>query len=185
MSPRTVRARRLGLDAHSEALVLLHRDSAICRSEGFSAHTRLLLCAGDRQIVATMLSVTSDLVAIDEAALSEAAWTRLGLSEGDAIAIEHLDPVESLSLLRSRIFGHPLNENSFRTIMRDIVAGRYSDLHIASFLTACATAPLDDKEILSLTRAMVDVGERLSWSPASPCPRRRRAPSHRPLAPPT
>ncbi|HEY8948725.1 MAG TPA: thymidine phosphorylase family protein [Rhizomicrobium sp.] len=164
MSPRTVKARRLGLDAHSEALVLLHRDSAICRSEGFSAHTRLLLCAGGRKVVATMLSVTSNLVAIDEVALSEAAWTRLNLSEGDAIAIEHLDPVESFSLLRSRIFGHTLNENSFRAIMRDIVAGRYSDIHIASFLTACAAAPLDDKEILSLTRAMVDAGERLSWS---------------------
>ena len=163
-APRTVKARRLGLDAHSEALVLLHRDSAICRSEGYSAHTRLLLCAGSRKVVATMLSVTSDLVAIDEAALSEAAWTRLNLSEGDAIAIEHLDPVESLSLLRGRIFGHTLNENSFRAIMRDIVAGRYSNIHIASFLTACAAAPLDDNEILSLTRAMVDAGERLSWS---------------------
>ena len=162
-APRSVKARRLGLDAHSEALVLLHRDSAICRSEGFSAHTRLLLCAGDRSIVATLLSVTSDLVGVHEAALSEAAWTRLNLSEGDSITIEHLDPVESLSLLRSRIFGNALNENSFRAIMRDVVAGRYSDIHISSFLTACAALPLDDGEILSLTRAMVDAGERLSW----------------------
>lgn len=163
-SSHIVKARRLGLDAHSEALILLHRDSAICRSEGFSAHTRLLLCAGGHKLVATMLSVTSDLVAPGEAALSEEAWTRLGLSEGDTIAIEHLDPVESLSLLRSRIFGHELDENSFHKIIRDIVAGRYSNIHISSFLTACATAPLNEMEILSLTRAMVDAGERLSWS---------------------
>lgn len=162
--PHTVKARRLGLDAQSEALVLLHRDSAICRSEGFSAHTRLLLRAKSRNVVATMLAVTSDLVAVDEAALSEAAWSRLGLSEGDAILIEHLDPVESLSILRSRIFGHELNENSFRAIMRDIVAGRYSNIHISSFITACAAAPLNEAEILSLTRAMVDAGERLFWS---------------------
>ncbi|MBS0274009.1 MAG: thymidine phosphorylase family protein [Proteobacteria bacterium] len=161
--PRTVKARRLGLDAQSEAIVLLHRDSAICRSEGFSAHTRVQLRARGRIVVATLLSVISDLIAIDEAALSEAAWTRLALSEGDTIMIEHLDPVDSLSVLRSRIFGHVLNENGFRAIIGDIVAGRYSSIHIASFLTACAAPPLDEAEIFSLTRAMVDAGERLFW----------------------
>ena len=164
ISRPSMKARRLGLDAQSEALVLLRHDSVVFRSEGFSAHTRLLLCSGERRIVATMLSVTSDLVAVDEAALSEAAWLQLGLRDGDTILIEHLDPVESLSLLRSRIFGHELSENSFRAIMHDIVAGRYSSIHVSSFLTACASAPLNEREILALTRAMVDAGERLSWS---------------------
>lgn len=161
-----IKARRIGLDTHSEAIVLLRSDSAVCRSEGFSAHTRILLHARGRKVVATLFPVTSNIVGCDEAVLSESAWSRLGLQDGDTIGIEHLDPVESLSLLRSRIFGHELSENSFRAIVRDTVDGRYSNIHIASFLTACAAAPLSEKEILGLTRAMVDAGERLSWPQA-------------------
>jgi thymidine phosphorylase len=160
---RGIKARRIGLDTQSEAIVLLRSDSAVCRSEGFSAQTRILLRARGRKVVATLFPVTSDVVACDEAGLSDSAWLRLGLQDGDTISIEHLEPVESLSLLRSRVFGHELSENSFRAIIRDIVDGLYSNIHIASFLTACAAAPLSEKEILGLTRAMVDAGERLSW----------------------
>jgi thymidine phosphorylase len=161
-----IKARRIGLDTHSEAIVLLNSGAPVCRSEGFSAQARILLRAHGHKIVATLFPVTSDFIGGDEAVLSDSAWSRLGLKDGDTISIEHLDPVESLSLLRSRVFGHALGENGFRAIIRDIVDGRYSNIHIASFLTACAAAPLSEKEILALTRAMVDSGERLSWPEA-------------------
>jgi hypothetical protein len=38
-----------------------------------------------------------------------------------------------------------------------------ADIHIAAFLTACAGNRLDVSEMIGLTRAMVGVGERLSW----------------------
>ena len=158
-----IKARRVGLDTHSEAIVLLHSGSDVCRSEGFSPHMRIVLRARGHKVVATLFPVTSNVVGRDEAVLSDSAWSRLALQDGDTISIEHLDPVESLSLLRSRIYGHELSENSLRAIIRDIVDGRYSNIHIASFLTACAAAPLNEKEILGLTRAMVDAGDRLSW----------------------
>jgi thymidine phosphorylase len=49
-------------------------------------------------------------------------------------------------------------------IVDDIVAGRYADVHLASFVTACAGDRLDLDEITSLTRAMIDTGTRLEWS---------------------
>ena len=42
-----LRARRLGIDTHYEAVVFMHKDCHVCRSEGFDAHTRVLLRAGD------------------------------------------------------------------------------------------------------------------------------------------
>src|SRR6185312_13107500 len=73
------------------------------------------------------------------------------------------EPLDSLSLVRSRIYGNRLDDRALRAIIGDIVGGEYSDIHISSFLTACATKPLDRGEILGLTRAMVDAGEQLSW----------------------
>lgn len=158
-----LRARRLGVDTQFEAVVFLHKSSPVCRSEGFVAHRRVLLRAGSRHIIATLYQVNGDLLALDEAALSDSAWERLGLKDGDTLFVSHHDPIDSLGLVRSRIYGQTLPDAAMRAIIADVVDGKYSDIHIASFITACATKPLDASEVLSLTRAMVDVGERLDW----------------------
>lgn len=159
----TAIVRRLGLDTQYEAVVFMHKECQVCRSEGFSAHARVLLKNGRHQIIATLYQVTGTLIECDEAALSEAAWQRLGVREGDRITVTHPPPLDSLSHVRSRVYGHELGEPSFHAIIADIVAGQYSDIHIASFLTACAAKPLAPPEILALTHAMVEAGERLTW----------------------
>ena len=163
MPSNSVRARRLGLDTQYEAVVFMHKECQVCRSEGFSAHARILLCNGTRQVIATLYQATGDLIAHGEAALSESAWSRLGLTDGDRITVSHPAPLDSLSHVRSRIYGHDLSEPSLHTIIKDIVDGKYSDIHLASFLTACAARALDHNEILALTHAMVEAGERLRW----------------------
>ena len=158
-----LRARRFGIDTHSEAVVFMHKRCPVCRSEGFSALNRVLLASNGRHVIATLYQIDSDIIALDEAALSDSAWERLALKEGDAISVTHHEPLDSLGLVRSRIYGKTLNPPAFRAIMDDIVAGKYSDIHIASFIAACATKPLGREEVLALTQAMVDVGERLLW----------------------
>jgi thymidine phosphorylase len=155
----SVRARRLGIDTQYEAIVFMHKDCPVCRSEGFTAHTRVLLCAGERQVIATLYQVTSDLISHEEAALSESAWSRLDLQDGARIIVTHPAPLDSLSAIRSRIYGHDLKEASLRAIVRDVVEGKYSDIHLASFITACSARPLDRAEVLALTKAMVVVDD--------------------------
>ncbi|PWB60183.1 MAG: thymidine phosphorylase [Bradyrhizobiaceae bacterium] len=163
---RHLRARRLGLDTHHEAVVLMHKDCPVCRSEGFSALSRVELGVGDRRVVATLHQVTGDWLAGDEAGLSESAWRRLGLTDGETLTVVHADPVGSLAHVRSRVYGNRLSEAALREIIGDIVKGQYTDVHLASFLTASATKPLDHDEVVALTRAMVEVGDRLRWKPA-------------------
>jgi thymidine phosphorylase len=158
-----VRARRLGLDTQFEAVVFMHKDCHVCRSEGFAAHARVLLRHGEREVIATLYQIFGDLIGPDEAALSESAWKRLGLTDGDGITVTHPAPLDSLSHVRSRIYGHDTGEAAFHAIIEDVVAGRYSDIHLSSFITACATRPLNGAETLALTHAMVEAGERLSW----------------------
>jgi thymidine phosphorylase len=49
---------------------------------------------------------------------------------------------------------------------RTIAAGRYSDLHIAAFSSACAGSRLALEETIDLTRVMVNAGERITWGRA-------------------
>jgi len=48
--------------------------------------------------------------------------------------------------------------------VRDVVAGRYSEIHLSAFLTATAAWPLDGDETSHLTQAMIEAGDRLSWN---------------------
>lgn len=160
---RDLYPRRLGLDTYSEPVVFLRKDSPVSRSEGFSAHNRVLLLVGQRQVIATLYQAQDGLLATDEAGLSEAAWRQLGVQEGDRVRIHHAPPVASLSLMRSRIYGHELDDAMLQDIIGDIVKGRYSAIEISAFITTCATRPLSRREVCALTRAMVATGERLHW----------------------
>ncbi|NNM77771.1 thymidine phosphorylase family protein [Sphingomonas sp. ID1715] len=160
---RRLKARRLGIESQHEALVLMHRDCPVCRSEGFSARSRVELRAGDRSALATLYQVTSDIVAPNEAGLSEAAWRSLGISEGAMIAVHHPQPLSSLGAVRSKLYGHCLSLDQLRTIIGDVVEERYSDVELATFISAFAAQPFSVHEATALTRAMLEAGEQLAW----------------------
>ena len=50
----TLRLKRLGIDTHQEAVIYMRRDCHVCRAEGFSAHARVRVSAGDTSIIATL-----------------------------------------------------------------------------------------------------------------------------------
>lgn len=162
----TMRARRLGIDTSQEAVVYMRHDCAVCRAEGFTSHARVRVANGHAEIVATLNQVASNMLAHGEAGLSESAWQRLGVQEGGEVAVSHPPPLESLSRVRTKVYGHRLSEANFREIVGDIVHGRYSDIHLASFITACSASGLDRGEMVGLTRAMIDAGQRLDWGKA-------------------
>ena len=156
--------KRLGIDTHQEAVIYMRRDCHVCRAEGFSAHARIRVTAGETSIIATLNHITGNLLAPGEASLSESAWARLGASEGGDIAISHPRPLDSLSRVRAKVYGRALTDVELAEIMDDIAAGRYSDIQLSSFITACSARGLDRDEIIGLTRAMIAAGERLDWA---------------------
>ena len=159
-------ARQLGIDTGQEPVVYLHRDSQVVHSEGFAQETRVLVTSGARAILATLNVVTGPLLGVEDVGLSEAAWQRLGTREGDGVEVAHAPPLESLGLVRAKIYGHRLDAAGLDTIVRDIAELRYSDIYLASFITACAGGRLDHQEVVDLTLAMIGAGERLRWDAA-------------------
>jgi thymidine phosphorylase len=162
----SLRALRIGIQAQHEVIAFMRTDCHVCRSEGLSARSQVSVRADGREVIATLYPVSTNLLALDQVGLSEAAWQRLHVSDGDHLTVRHADPVESLGEIRRRIYGHRLDGKAFGSIVSDIVAGRHSDVHLSAFITACAALPLDEGETVALTRVMVDVGERLSWNGA-------------------
>ncbi|MGQ0525891.1 MAG: thymidine phosphorylase family protein [Betaproteobacteria bacterium] len=162
----SLRLRRLGIDTYDEPVIYMRSDCHVCRSEGFDAHSRVRVQLNGRTIIATFHMVTSGLLKADEASLSESAWKLLDAREGSMVELSHPDPVDSLSHLRAKVYGSRLSDAAMGAIVRDVAKHLYSDIHLSAFITGCAGERLDRNETLALTRAMVDVGERLSWNRA-------------------
>ena len=159
----SLRLRRMGIDTYQEPVIYMRSDCHVCRAEGFEAQTRIQVEAGGRSILATLNVVSNDLVAPGEAALSDAAWRLLDAREGALAILSHPAHLESLSRVRAKAYGGRLSAEHLDAIVGDISAGRYSDVELSAFITACAGDRLDLDEIVGLTRAMIGAGERLQW----------------------
>jgi thymidine phosphorylase len=161
--PDVLRLKRLGIDTYQELVIFMARSAPICRSEGWAAQSRLQVTCKGRSIIATLNVTTDGLLAADEASLSEGAWQLLGANDGDLVRLSQSPPVDSLSYLRAKVYGEVLGPAAIEAIIRDIVAGRYSDIDLAAFVTAFAGPRASADETIALTRAMIDTGERLYW----------------------
>lgn len=155
--------RRAGIDTYREAVIYMRTDCPVCISEGFETQARVQINYLNRSIMATLNKVTSDLLDPGEVGLSDYAWNLLGAKEGDLVTVTHPRPINSMSFVRSKIYGNSLSRSEIGEILEDIVSGRYSDIQISSFLTACTASRMDYQEVMNLTKEMVTVGEKIKW----------------------
>lgn len=160
----TLRLRRSGIDSGHDFVIYMRRECHVCRAEGFTAHTRVQVSAGARNIIAVLNLVEGGMIGEGEAALSVNAWSALDVSEGDLATIAYSPPIDSMAHVRAKIYGRRLAPGEIMDILSDVVSQQYSDIHLSSFITACAALPLNTDEISALTSAMVETGKRLTWS---------------------
>jgi thymidine phosphorylase len=79
--------------------------------------------------------------------------------------LPHYPPaLESLGKIRAKIYGNHLTGADYRRIINDVVKDRFSDVHLAAFLTACAGGRMEQDEIVSLTEALIESGEKIKWN---------------------
>ncbi len=161
---KSLKLRRLAIDTYHENVAFLHRDCPLYRTEGFQALMKIEVVAGKRRVLA-VLNVVDDetIIATDELGLSEQAFAQLGIKEERPVRVAHAQPPQSLEAVHRKISGDSLSHADFHDIAQDILDNRYSKMEIAAFLVASSQAGLEREEILGLTRAMVDTGERLDW----------------------
>lgn len=159
----TLRLKRLGLDTYHEAIIYMREDCHVCHSEGFEAQARIQVTLGQRSIIATLNRVTSELLKPGEASLSNYAWDALDAQLGDEVQVAHPQPLDSLGYIHDKIDGNPLSLKQLKSIITDVLSGRLSDVQIAAFLAASATGQLNKAEIVRLTQAMIESGDRLTW----------------------
>ncbi len=154
----------LGINTYKEPIIYMRQDCLICKSEGFNAQSRVVVTHNQRSILATLNIIETDLLKHNEASLSNYAWNLLSVKEGDEITISHPKTLESVNYIRSKIYGNQLSKHEIKSIIRDVVSGQLSDIHIAMFIAASGGSRLTNQEVLYLTQSMVETGQQIKWS---------------------
>jgi len=162
----TLKLRRVAIDTYKENVVYLHRDCPLYHSEGFQPLNKIEISDGeDRVPVVAVLNIVDDesIIATDELGMSEQIYRQFNLEEGSPVKIDHATPPDSLKAVHRKIAGNRLDKDDFLQICKDIVNNRYSKVEIAAFLVSSSETGLEREEILDLTNAMIDTGERINW----------------------
>ena len=162
----SLKLKRVAIDTYHENVAFLHRECGIYRSEGFQALNKIEIhkLANGNPVIA-VLNVVDDknITAPDELGLSEQVYDQLGVPEGTEVFISHATSPASLKAVHQKIAGERLKYQQYLQIIQDIVNNRYSKIETAAFLVGCAESGMEREEVLNLTRAMVDTGDRLNW----------------------
>lgn len=98
-----------------------------------------------------------------EIGLFESAFEKLAIWENKEVKLIPAKKPESIEFVKRKFLGEKLEEKQFLEIMKDIVNNSYSEIETTYFVLACTINKLDEKETISLTKAMVAVGKQLDF----------------------
>jgi thymidine phosphorylase len=165
-APSALQLRQVGIDTYRENVAYLHRDCQIYRSAGFQALAKVEVRShcGTQKIQA-VLNVVDDarIVTPEQLGLSEQAFQQLSLPEETSICIAHATPPVSIEAVHRKIAGERLDYSDYLSITREIAENRYAKIEMAAFLVACSDTGMEREEVLHLTRAMAETGDRFDW----------------------
>ncbi|HEX2794585.1 MAG TPA: thymidine phosphorylase family protein [Croceicoccus sp.] len=158
-----LRIRRLPIDTYPDNTAFILRHGNGYSAEHFQALRKIRVTGIDCEILATLALVDDErFIGDGEIGLGEQAFRRLGLPEGTMVEIAQARRPSSLEFVRRKIDGDSLSDSEIAAVIRDISGHRYSPMEIGAFLVACAGF-MSTQETLALTRAMVEVGNHLTW----------------------
>lgn len=166
---QTLSLRRIGLQTYGEYVAFLSSACRLYKPESFVNINKVEIHAPNGRSVIASLNIVENGDLLDHLSLglSTNAFHALQEAEGTQVSLTLARPPRSMDFVRGKIRGETLNAGQIEQIIADIAAHRYSKTEITAFLVASA-AFLTGDEILSLTRAMADVGTKIAWN-KPPC----------------
>lgn len=139
-------------------IIVLNKNQAISHDiyEGY----RTIVKKDDHEIVA-IVDLSEEVVAHGEVGIYADIAKEFGLKEGDVVEIVHMDQPDSIAYIKKKLNKETLNENEIRTIVNEIMRNELSEIEISAWITAAYINGFSDSEVVALTHATVDSGEKL------------------------
>ncbi len=125
-----------------------------------------ILVKHDSKSITCILDISESKKAVPEGSIGlfEEVLDYLGVKRGALVEVKFTGKPESVKHIRDKLFGKELNYTELYHITDDITHDRLTDIEKTYFVAASFTHGLSVKEIIALTKAMVQTGKRLKFS---------------------
>ncbi|MEW6749346.1 MAG: thymidine phosphorylase, partial [Candidatus Micrarchaeota archaeon] len=116
---------------------------------------------GGKRIIA-IVDVSEELVAPGEVGVFRDLAAEYKLKKGEKVEIVHMDRPESIRYIKKKLDKGVLNEMEIKTIVREIMQDRLSEIETSAWITAAYINGFSDDEVIALAHATVESGESLN-----------------------
>ncbi|MAF35160.1 thymidine phosphorylase [Candidatus Woesearchaeota archaeon] len=150
--------KNLHLRAGGGLVVVMHKQDAECI--GAHAMDRVQLSSGSKKTIAILdiaegpSTVKPGMIGLFEEVAQE-------LKPKESVGVELAAKPKSVAFIMKKLEGQSLSFHEFKEIIKDIVDNRLSMIELTTFVLANYTAGLSEREVLELTKAMIQTGHRL------------------------
>lgn len=151
----------LNMDTGREPVIFLNKNSEVVGTEGFNALSRVKIFNNNKYTYATVYF--SDIVKENEVGLSNRVKEKLNANNGEEFEIKLMEPLESFNVVKNKLRDKPFTEEGIYNVIKDVVDGKYSDMHMACLCSATEGEHLTDDEIAYFAKAMVKTGDVVKW----------------------
>jgi putative thymidine phosphorylase len=125
---------------------------------------RILIKKGKKEAVAILdVSEGKKAVPHGKIGLFEELLKKLNVKPGTELEVSFTGKPESVKHIREKLYGKHLSYQDLYHIVDDITNDRLTDIEKTYFVSACFSNGLSNNEIVDLTRAMVNTGEKLKF----------------------
>ncbi|MCD6369015.1 MAG: AMP phosphorylase [Thermoproteales archaeon] len=145
--------KRIGFSSGIPQVII---DDSVAEALGVKPHDRLLVKYRGKEIVAEV-NVAKE-VPSSSILVNEEVWGGLELQEGAEVEVLACEPPLSLRYIRDRLKGIRLGYDEIKTIVKDIVAGRLTEIELTAFIVSYHNDKMSVDEAYYFSRAMVETG---------------------------
>ena len=126
---------------------------------------RILLRAGRKKTVAVLdVADFHKNIPTGTVGLFDEVLAKLSVSGGDSITIDYAKKPASIEYIRKKLDGKALSCSETYAIVKDIVRDELTADELSYYVSACYTRGMTTQEAIDLTRASVDLGQKLKIS---------------------
>ncbi|HIP66542.1 MAG TPA: AMP phosphorylase [Candidatus Nanopusillus sp.] len=152
------KVRKLPIHAGINIAVLNPKDA---RKLGVNVSDRILIKKEDISRVAVVdFDATGSIIKEGEVGIFHDIEE---FSDGERVEILPYSLPESVRYIRKKQRGLELTEYEIKKVVEDVYYDRLLPIEIASYLTAIQAVGMSINEIISLTKAMVEIGKQIEW----------------------
>ncbi len=110
-----------------------------------------------------IVETTDTLVATGDIGLNRRA-IKYGINTGDYLYIEPAEKPASVEYIKKKLQGIELTKKECETIIDDINDNKLNDIELGAYVSAIYVHDFTDKELIAVTRKMIDTGKRFEWN---------------------